>query len=107
MSPCQKHKQSIAWLCMGELEAAQAEALRSHLQTCPACRAYHEQLNVLTQRLQDCPQREIELSNSFHQQLRERIAREGQSAFGAFNCQSPGSQLRWAQPPSFSWASSC
>ncbi|KPK75631.1 MAG: hypothetical protein AMJ79_10565 [Phycisphaerae bacterium SM23_30] len=41
---CQDRREAIAALVLGELEGPAADELRRHLETCPACRQFHQTL---------------------------------------------------------------
>lgn len=47
MKPCPSHHKSIALLACESLGADEAGPLRQHLQTCPGCREYFEQLTAV------------------------------------------------------------
>jgi hypothetical protein len=74
MNPCAKNKRRLAWMAADLLEADEAKALRAHLERCPGCRNYWQDLSDLSERLakvKDLP--EVDLPASFHGQVRQRI----------------------------------
>ena len=57
-----RHRRSRRWLSAyldGQLTAAEAEALESHLGVCPACRQMLEELRATVLALSDLPQEEV------------------------------------------------
>jgi hypothetical protein len=75
MKPCSQHRQSITWMALGALDKENARQLRAHLETCPACRQYCQQVAAVCQDHQAAadllPQAHAD--ESFHRQLRRRI----------------------------------
>jgi anti-sigma factor RsiW len=51
MNPCPDREPLLQALVDGELDAANAQALEAHLQTCPGCAAHHRTLLALHERL--------------------------------------------------------
>lgn len=100
MKPCPKNKQSLVWLCTGNLDPLQCQALQSHLQTCPGCRAYHAQISMLTRHLENDSVPAVTPSPSFHLKLQERITRDSTAiSFAQFVNALPLSLKRvWTAP---------
>ena len=51
MSLCKKNRKLIVWQLLDELDATQAAELRTHLESCPVCWGYHQQMLGVTERL--------------------------------------------------------
>ena len=51
MKVCRKNRKRIVWFILDELDATQAAELRLHLESCPGCREYHQQMLAVTHRL--------------------------------------------------------
>jgi predicted anti-sigma-YlaC factor YlaD len=47
MKPCARQRHSVALLASSSLDAAEAAAVRCHLEDCPACRAYFQELSAV------------------------------------------------------------
>lgn len=77
MNPCSKDRKQIVWLIMDALSPPQAERLRSHLRVCDGCRAYHEVLSALKEKLREATvPSSISTSEFFHQRLLSRLQAE-------------------------------
>lgn len=78
MKPCAKNRQRLGWLAINALEPRQTEELRAHLETCPGCRHYFQEMTGLVVKLTATgPMPEIEASEAFHRALARRIEAEG------------------------------
>ena len=77
MKPCAKNHQRLGWLAINALEPRQTEELRAHLETCPGCRHYFQEMMGLTGKLTATGLPEIEASEAFHRTLVRRIEAEG------------------------------
>jgi anti-sigma factor RsiW len=70
MKPCSNNRKLIAWLALGALEARQERDLRAHLESCPGCRSYLQEMSTVTEKLNVTPIRsDIEASESFHRRV--------------------------------------
>lgn len=70
MIPCSNKRELIAGLALQTLEAGQEQPLRAHLETCPACRQYLEEVSLVTQKLAGGKIRsDIQTSEAFHQRV--------------------------------------
>jgi Putative zinc-finger len=77
MKPCSRKRKLLAWLAQGELDAPRAQALRAHLEHCPGCRRYLEEISAVGERLATQPaEPEVEPSASFHRNLLARLRAE-------------------------------
>ena len=78
MIPCRKNLKRLASLALGDLAADAARELRQHLDACPGCRRYFEEMSGVTRVLAEdaASTPEIELHGSFHSDLLRRL--EGQ-----------------------------
>jgi hypothetical protein len=47
MKPCSSNRKRLAWLVLGISDAEQARRLRAHLDTCPGCRSYLDELSAV------------------------------------------------------------
>ncbi len=75
MKPCAKNQQRLGWLAINALE--QTDELRTHMETCPGCRHYFEEMSNLAGKLTATgPMPEIEASETFHRRLARRIEAE-------------------------------
>jgi anti-sigma factor RsiW len=75
MKVCAKYKQRIAWMASGVLAANDSEAVRRHLDCCPACRRYWDEILSLTGQLvaaSELPPAPV--TAEFHQKLVKKIA---------------------------------
>ena len=74
MKPCSHHRESIAALVLDALESSQEAALRAHLETCPGCRRYREELSGVKQQLGSLEVRtDIKTSEHFHHRWTSRL----------------------------------
>jgi hypothetical protein len=70
MKPCSNHRERIAWLALGALEARQERELRAHLTSCAGCRHYLQEIAHVTDKLGAVELRsDIQTSESFHQNV--------------------------------------
>ena len=79
MNPCAKNKRPIAWMAAGVLDAADAESLRQHFESCPHCQRYWQNMCELSERLVnagDLPQ--AAPTESFHRSVVLKITAQGQ-----------------------------
>jgi len=74
MNPCADKKEQIAWLTIHALDDAQAQALREHFKTCPACKAYYNEMMGVTGVLGTAqPDQNIQATSAFHGRLVKSI----------------------------------
>ncbi len=77
MKPCRENQKLIAWLALDALESSPAGRLRTHLQTCPNCRGYFEELRRVMDVLDSAqPRSEVTASAAFHQRLTRAVENE-------------------------------
>jgi hypothetical protein len=70
MKPCAKNRRPIAWLAVGVLESGTARELRAHLEVCPACRSYFDEIANVTEKLGTAkPASDLEASTAFHRRV--------------------------------------
>jgi anti-sigma factor RsiW len=70
MKPCSKNRRAIAWLALDTLESSAARALRAHLEVCPACRRYCDELTNVREKLRPAQSAsELEASTAFHRRV--------------------------------------
>jgi anti-sigma factor RsiW len=97
MKPCSKNRKLIAWLAMDALPASKASELRAHIQDCPGCSRYLEEISSVAKSLStpESPP-EIQATASFH----SRIVR----ALTAEAARSPWQRLAgWLSPAWLNW----
>jgi len=84
MKCCHRKRKTIALLAANALDTDPAEKIRLHLQSCPGCRSYFEDVSHLTRKVENVASLpEAELSGSFHRDLARRIANQSKpSPFG-------------------------
>src|SRR5216117_625254 len=77
MKPCSKNRKLIAWLSVDALPATQARRLRVHLEACPGCRRYLDEISTVAKTLAaaEVPS-EIGTSASFHHRIVRALAAE-------------------------------
>jgi anti-sigma factor RsiW len=81
MNPCSKNHKKIAWLALDALDPAEEQDLRAHLEGCPACRAYWEEISTLSGKLSSArPSARLEASERFHQQVVRAVRNESRSS---------------------------
>jgi anti-sigma factor RsiW len=70
MKPCLRNRKRIALLALEALDAAHERDLRTHLENCPACHAYWQEMSALSGKLSSA-QRPVplEASERFHQRV--------------------------------------
>jgi len=74
MKPCSNYRKRIAWLALGVLDSREECEVRAHLQTCPGCRNYLEEMSGVSDKLNACRiDPDICASESFHQKLAHRL----------------------------------
>ena len=79
MKPCSKHRKKIAWLTLKALDAAEERDLRTHLEHCPACRAYWKEVSSLTGKLSSARHSgNLEASERFHRRVIRAVRDQGQ-----------------------------
>lgn len=79
MKPCSKYRKKIAWLTLNALDAYEERDLRTHLESCPACRAHWKEVSALTRKLSSAPQPDhLVASERFHQQVVRAVRNESQ-----------------------------
>ena len=77
MKPCSRNRRKIALLTVDALGAAEEQALRTHLETCPACHVYWQQMLAVSGKLLAAqPRAGIEASERFHQQVARAVRNE-------------------------------
>jgi hypothetical protein len=72
MKPCSKNRKPLALLAIDALEASRATELREHLEVCPNCRAYFDEIgNVAKSFSELSPEKNSSLSTSasFHNKV--------------------------------------
>jgi anti-sigma factor RsiW len=76
MKPCSKNRKLIAWLALDSLPTGQATELRAHIQRCPECRGYLEEITSVAETLAAAKEipRDIQTSSSFHQRVVRALA---------------------------------
>jgi hypothetical protein len=83
MKPCSRNKRRITWLVAGALDNQQVQHLQLHLESCPGCRQYFQEISGIFQRRAGSirPPRLVQGGNSFRCGLDDRIlASEDHSA---------------------------
>src|SRR5262249_10042569 len=81
MKPCSRNLKKIAWLAVEALDTAQERDLRAHLESCPACRAYWQEMSALTSKLSSAQLPVgLEASERFHKQVVRAVQEEGRSS---------------------------
>ncbi len=103
MKPCAKNQKPLSLLSIGALEHGHAEELWAHVETCPGCRRYLEEMSNVAGRLaaSSAAAPKIEASPTFHRQLARRIEAEKRPGVGAVLwafLRSGGLIWRWVMP---------
>jgi anti-sigma factor RsiW len=75
MNPCPDQELMLQALLDGELDAANALAVETHLKTCPACGPYFRTLQALRERLSD-PAISPQAPDSLRARIEDMVARE-------------------------------
>ncbi len=87
MKPCSNNRQLISWLALDALEPGPARELRSHLEACPACREYFDQLTQVAQKLSAAKApTDLEPASGFHRRVVAALRTE-QSSRQSFGVQ--------------------
>ncbi len=74
MITCRRNRKRITLLALGELDAPRAQDLRTHLETCHACRCRFEEISNITDQLAAADvTRETTVSPSFHHRVLARL----------------------------------
>ncbi len=82
MKPCPKHRELIAWLVLGNLEADRACVLREHLESCDGCRRYFRELSHVTASVRAAEVKtSFEAAESFHRRVVARVRARRPSRF--------------------------
>jgi anti-sigma factor RsiW len=94
MKPCRRNRKRITWLAVDALDAAEAQKLREHIETCDECRCYFEAMTRLAERVESAqPGPEPGFSQRLHRRvlgaLRSRQQRAGILS-GLMNRMQPG-----------------
>src|SRR5690349_16698594 len=78
MKPCRKNRKPLAWLALGALEAERGRRLRAHLETCPGCRRYLEEISTVSHKLQAVESEvDFQAHEAFHRRLLSALKAEG------------------------------
>lgn len=92
MKPCKKNRKLIAWMILGELETAQREVIRAHLEQCEGCRAYFDEMSgVSTALVNGETWAAVQASPAFHLRLVGKLRSEERRALSSTFVD----QLRW------------
>jgi hypothetical protein len=82
MKVCERNRKSLAWLAVGCLDDAEAEALRAHVGQCAGCRGYLEELTTVAGQLRAAEAaRELRPSPFLHRRVTHAL-REQRRGFG-------------------------
>ncbi len=83
MRPCLRKRKAVVLLTLDELDAREAEALRSHLQSCEGCRNYFGEISATTKKLAArAMTSDVEASDAFHGRVMSRLcARESETVW--------------------------
>ena len=77
MKPCSRHRKQLALLAVDALEAAEAQELRTHAQSCEPCRQYLAELSALTQNLSAVEiNADLQTGEAFHQRVVSKLRLE-------------------------------
>ena len=77
MKPCSNYRKRIAWLALGVLDSREERDVRAHLEMCPGCRNYLEEMSGVSEKLSACRiSPDICVSETFHQKLAHRVKAE-------------------------------
>ena len=68
-------------MAAGALEAAEAEQIRNHLQTCEGCRRYYEEIVQVTALLSIEPEATIHTTEIFHKGVLDALRKQDQQSF--------------------------
>jgi hypothetical protein len=93
MKPCKKNRKLIAWMILGELETAQRELIRGHLEQCEACREYFEEMSGISSGLANAETTQtVQATQLFHLKLLGKLRSEKRGSPLATLVE----QVRWA-----------
>jgi anti-sigma factor RsiW len=97
MTPCPDRELMLQALLDGELDAANALAVETHLKTCPGCGPYFRTLQALRERLSD-PELTPPAPDRLRARVEDMIARESRP-----RAASRGPARRWFERLSAGW----
>ena len=81
MKPCSNYCKPIAWLVLRALDSREERELRAHLEKCPGCRLYLEELSDISDKLSACTiNPDMRASETFHQHLVHRLKAEASAS---------------------------
>lgn len=70
MKPCANKQKSLTWLALNEPGREEASELRSHLETCPGCRQFYDEISGVTKQLSSVElNTDIRTSDTFHRKV--------------------------------------
>jgi len=82
MKPCPQNRKLMVWLTLDALDALQAKQLRTHLASCPGCRAYLAEISSVTEKLAAAePLPDLQASERFHRQLAGKLRSTRRDSF--------------------------
>jgi len=77
MKPCSNYRKQIAWLVLRALDSREERETRAHLEKCPGCRLYLDELSGISDKLSACRiDPDMRASETFHQKLADRLKAE-------------------------------
>ena len=75
MKPCSKNRERIALLAMEDLEAGRERELRDHIDSCPGCRGYLEEISSIAGKLRAAePESRDPAAAAFHRNVVAALA---------------------------------
>lgn len=95
MKPCSKNRGQIVSLAMGALETPRQRELRAHLDNCPGCRRYLDEISAIAATVRAAePDSQTQPSSSFHRNLVAALSAAGRPSA----MQTLLAQIRSARP---------
>jgi anti-sigma factor RsiW len=97
MKPCSNYRKQIAWLVLRALDSSEEREVRAHVEMCPGCRLYLEELSGISDKLSARSiNSDIRASETFHQKLVDRVKAEATvSRWAVFRAQLQSAFPKW------------
>jgi anti-sigma factor RsiW len=86
MKPCPEHKKSLALLATTALPEEEAAVLRAHLQSCPGCAAYSQEMEALCESYARTGRHlpEAQASPDFHERWTQEVHQSAHPTLSSF-----------------------
>ena len=101
MKPCSRNRQLLVWMSLDALDAPAVRHLQAHLESCPGCRQYWQEVTAVSGDLLRAAAASpaVATGEFFHRRLEQRIAAASRPAFGR-TLESLIRRIRWPWRPS-------